>query len=107
MSSDRKQPLLHDNNNNNNNNFDVEGDLYADEHAPIDSQVDTPYSDDESDDFDDDEEEVKVGVVDSSLQRRPGICGGVMDDCRRRFPLYGKDLKNGFSLKTLSSALFM
>eukprot|EP01052_Picozoa_sp_SAG31_P005804 SAG31_NODE_260_length_18915_cov_3.432823_7_plen_647_part_00 len=44
----------------------------------------------------------------------PGICasggglfGGVVDDYRRRFPHYFKDIREGFHPKTLSAALFM
>ena len=36
-----------------------------------------------------------------------GLFGGVIDDYRRRLPNYGKDITQGFSKKTLSSALFM
>lgn len=49
-------------------------------------------------------------IIDPALRRIPGpcgICGGIADDYRRRFPQYWKDIRAGFHLKTLSSALFM
>jgi|EP01046_Picozoa_sp_COSAG06_P040079 hypothetical protein len=36
-----------------------------------------------------------------------GLFGGVIDDYRRRLPQYGKDITQGITPKTLSSALFM
>ena len=36
-----------------------------------------------------------------------GLFGGVVDDYRRRFPNYMKDITQGITPKTLSSALFM
>jgi hypothetical protein len=36
-----------------------------------------------------------------------GLFGGVIDDYRRRLPNYGKDITQGITPKTLSSALFM
>ena len=61
----------------------------------------------QGDEDEDDEEEVAVGVVTASLQRKRGVCGGVIDDMQRRCPLYGADLRNGLHWKTISSALFM
>ena len=44
---------------------------------------------------------------DEGLRRIGTIFGGVMDDYRRRFPLYRSDIADSMTRKTISSALFM
>ena len=35
------------------------------------------------------------------------VCGGIMDDYKRRLPHYASDISMGWTRKTISSALFM
>ena len=53
----------------------------------------------------------RMGCCGRKLERQScfggGLFGGVVDDYRRRLPKYGKDITQGFTPKTLSSALFM
>mmetsp|Transcript_26242 Transcript_26242/g.51356 ORF Transcript_26242/g.51356 Transcript_26242/m.51356 type:complete len:582 (+) Transcript_26242:27-1772(+) len=41
------------------------------------------------------------------LKRFPGLFGGVVDDFRRRFPLYWSDITDAYTRKTLSASMMM
>ena len=45
--------------------------------------------------------------VPPELQRSGRLFGGIINDMKRRYPLYGSDLKDGFNSKTFASVFFL
>ena len=41
------------------------------------------------------------------LRRTKKPWGGLVNDVKRRFPLYWSDFKDGFNLQTIAAAIFM
>lgn len=48
-----------------------------------------------------------VDVLPRGLERTGRLCGGIVSDYRQRLPYYWSDIVDGFTMKTLSAALFM
>jgi carbonic anhydrase/mannitol/fructose-specific phosphotransferase system IIA component (Ntr-type) len=44
----------------------------------------------------------------AGIEQRTGrFCGGLIDDIKRRLPLYGSDFRDGLNLKTIAASIFM